>query len=281
MEKRSDGERTQHLTPTGRVEKEVVQRPDGTKQTIQYASNGKVAREEVVNKDGTRAVTTHQFGRDETVHYNGQSAVSKTVVVKNTTIIKNTAIINNRVERNYIHGHYGFVYRPNYLVAAPVLASWYDPYWYGSGGVVIAHPFHYAWGWESCDWYRRSHGPYWVSYEVYPAPSYWATDYLIAGYAADHYAASVSVAQARGDAWLAREEADKARQAAGEAKDQAEIAEARQAQAQAELRAHQAEERVARAEHQEAALGKPNPNVAPIDKETKEALRAQIGRALV
>jgi hypothetical protein len=140
----------------------------------------------------------------------------------------------------------------------------------------MAHPFHYAWGWESCDWYRRYHGPYWVSYEVYPTPSYWATDWLIAGYAADHYAASVGAAQAQADARLAREEADKARQAAEEAKGQAEIAEARQAQAQAELRAQQAEERAARAEHQEAALGKPNPGVAPIDKETKETLRAQI-----
>jgi multidrug efflux pump subunit AcrA (membrane-fusion protein) len=117
---------------------------------------------------------------------------------------------------------------------------------------------------------------YWVSYEVYPAPSYWATDYLIAGYAADHYAASVSVAQAQEDARLAHEEADKARQAAEKAKDQAEIAEARQAQTQAELRAQQAENRVARAERQEAALGKPNPSVAPIDKETKEILRVQI-----
>ena len=113
-----------------------------------------------------------------------------------------------------------------------------------------------------------------------PHPSYWATDWLIAGYAADHYAASVSAAQAHADAQLAREEADKARQAAEKAKDQAEIAEAKQAQAQAELRAHQAEERAARAERQEAALGKPNPNVAPIDKETKETLRAQIEQTI-
>ena len=54
MEKTPEGERTQHFTPTGRVEKEVVKKTDGTEQTIHYASNGKVAREEVLNKDGTR-----------------------------------------------------------------------------------------------------------------------------------------------------------------------------------------------------------------------------------
>ena len=138
------------------------------------------------------------------------------------------------------------------------------------------HPFHYAWGWEADPWYRHYYGTYWTAYEVYPAPSYWVTDWLVAGYAADHYAASVSAAQAQADAQLAREEAAKAREAAENAKDQAEIAEARKAQAQAELRAEQAEARAARAEHQEAAFGKPNPNVAPIDNETKETLRAQI-----
>ena len=269
MEKTPEGERTQHFTPTGRVEKEVVNKPDGTEQTIHYASNGKVAREEVVNKDGTCEVTTHQFGRDgtpraqETVHYDRQhNLVSKTVLVKNTTL-------------SYIHGRYGYVYEPRYVVCRPFLASWYDSYWY-PGGVLVVHPFHYAWGWEADPWYRHYYGTYWTAYEVYQAPSYWVTDWLVAGYAADHYAASVGAAQAQADAQLARQEAAKARQAAEEAKDQTEIAEAKKAQAEAELRAEQAEARAKRAEHQEAAFGKPNPNVAPIDKETKETLRAQI-----
>ena len=269
MEKTPEGERTQHLTQTGRVEKEVVKKTDGTEETIHYASNGKVAREEVVNEDGTRTVTTHQFGRDgtpraqETVHYDGQHhPVSKTVLVKNTTL-------------SYIHGRYGYVYQPRYEVCRPHLTAWYNSYWY-PGGLLVVHPFHYAWGWEADPWYRHYYGIYWTAYDVYPAPSYWVTDWLVAGYAADHYAASVSAAQAQADAQLAREEASKAREAAENAKDQAEIAEARRAQAEAELRAEQAEARAKRAEHQEAAFGKPNPNVAPIDKETKETLRAQI-----
>ena len=96
------------------------------------------------------------------------------------------------------------------------------------------------------------------------------------GYLAEHYDTSVSVVQAREEARLAHEEVESARRAAEHARDVSEIAEARSAQAQSELRAKTAEERAARAERQEASAGKANPNVTPIDQQTKEALRAQI-----
>ena len=269
VEKTPEGERTRYLTPTGSVEKEVFKKTNGTEQTIHYASNGKVAREELLNKDGTREVTTHQFGRDgtpraqETIHYDGQhNPVSKTVLVKNTTL-------------NYVHRRYGYVYEPRYEVCRPHLTAWYNSYWYPNG-VLVVHPFHYAWGWETHPWYRHYYGTYWTAYDVYPAPSYWVTDWLVAGYAADYYAASVSAAQAQSDAQLARAEATKAREATESANSQAEIAEARKALAQANFRAEQAEARAKQAERQETAFGKPNPSVAPIDAETKETLRAQI-----
>src|SRR5207245_2968227 len=134
-----------------------------------------------------------------------------------------------------------------------------------SAELFIVHPFRYDWGWEAYSWYTNYHGLYWTTYDVYPAPSYWVVDWLVAGYLADHYAASVTVAQAREEARLTREEADKAGRAVQHAIDASEIAEARSAQAQSEIRAKTAEERARRAERKEASSGRANPNATPID----------------
>ena len=278
-------ERTEHVGVTGRIEKEVVRKSDGSLHTTQYAPNGKVAREEIVHGE-SKEVTTHHLGRDgvprveETVKLDHGKEISKTVTIRNTTIIKNTTIVNNKVVREYDRGRFGFVYRPVLVVHSPAFVSWYDPYWYGPGGVVITHPFHYNWGWEDHGWYQHYHGAYWTAYDVYPAPSYWVTDWLVAGYVADHYAAMASTAQAREEAQLAREEADKARRSMRMADDELEIAEAKHAVALADLRVRNAEERAARAERQEAGVGKPNPNARAIDNETKEALKTQIEQTI-
>jgi len=293
MEKKPDGEHIQHIAPTGRVATEVVKRPDGTEQTKYYAPNGKVQKEVVVNKDGTQAITTHQMGRDgtprvqETINVDNRGRqVSKTVVVKNTTIVNNNiTVVNNNttIVKNYDRGHYGYVYRPVYVVNSPVFVSWYDPYWYTPAGVVIVHPFHYSWGWDDYGWYRH-HRHYWVTYDVYPTPAYWVTDWLIAGYVADRYAASVSVAQAQEEARLAREDAAHARLQAEQAREQAERAEAQGALNAAEARATAAEARAARAEAEEAKTkalaGKPNPKATPIDEQTKATLKDQIEKEI-
>jgi hypothetical protein len=114
---------------------------------------------------------------------------------------------------------------------------------------------------------------------VYPTPSYWVTDWLVAGYVADHFAVTLSVDQAREEARLAREEADRAREAAEAAQLQAtqeEIAAARQAQVLAAIKAGDAEKRIAIAERMEASASQPNPNATPIDADTKEALKNQV-----
>ncbi len=293
--KAKDG--TQHTTqfsPSGRPERETVEKPDGSKHTTDFGSNGKPKREEVVKRDGTKEVTTHQMGRDgearahETIRVDARGVeVSRTVTIRSTTIIRNTAIVKDAVVRdvvrNYDRGRFGFVYRPELVVLRPALVSWYDPYWYRPDGVLVVHPFHFSWGWEGFDWYHRYHGPYFAAYEVYPAPSYWVTDWLVAGYVADHYAATVTVAQAREEARIAHEEAVKAAEAAEAAKleaTEAELAAARQAQALAEIKAADAEKRAAVAERMEANADKPNPNATPIDKDTKEALKNQVEQAV-
>jgi len=205
-------------------------------------------------------------------------------VIRNTTIINgNTRVANNAtVVRTYHPGRYGFVYLP--VVIAPIVfSSWYDPYWYSPVGTVVYHPFRYSWGWHQEPWFR-CHAHYWAPYPVYPAPCFWITDWLVAGYIADRYAAAASAEQMREEVRLAREEAEKARTAAEQARDAAEIAEAKAAQAAAEARAERAEARAAKTELEEAKAkelaGKPNPKAVPINKETKDALKDQIEQVI-
>ncbi len=277
-------------TVTGRVDQEVVQKTDGTKHTTTYDLGHREKQAEVVHKDGTKETTDVHYSRDgkersrETVTVDPAGrAVSKTVVVKQNLVIKNTTIINSTtIVRNYRPGHYGFVYRP-IIIAPLVFASWYDPYWYSPVGVAIYHPFHYRWGWEVSPWYVR-HAYYWEPYAVYPAPSYWVTDWMVGGYLADRYAVSASAEQTREEARLAHEEASAARAAAEKAQTDAERAEAAAAQLAAENRALKAEARAAKAEADDAKrqqlAGQPNPKAAPIDKETKDALKDQVEKTI-
>lgn len=289
VDKKTGAEQIRRLTPTGRIESEVIKKRDGTVHKSHYDLGGAIKREEVVQKDGGRQVIDHRVGRDgnvhikETINYNANQTVISKTVERNITI-NNNITINKSVNRTVVVNHYdrcryGFVYRPVYVARPHVFVSWYDPYWYNPAGVIIHRPFRWRWGWEHHGWYHHYHGVYWSCYPVYPAPSYWVCDFLLAAYVADRFASSVSAAQAHEEARLAREEAQKARIAAEAARDQAEIAEARAAAAQSELRARNAEERAARAERQQALAGK-NPNASPVDEQTKEMFRSQIERTI-
>ena len=302
-------QQTQHFSPAGSLDTKVVRQPDGTQHTTKY-DLGREKTTEVVHPSGVKETTQVQYNRAgevrarETVKTDASGAtVSKTVVVKNNLVIHNTTVVNNNVtivnkttvvreyRREYRPCRYGYVYS-SFLIAPIVYAGWYDPYWYGPpvvvGGPVVAirtHSFRFSWGWAADPWYAYPyHRAYWEPYPVYVAPSYWVTDWMVAGYLADRYAVAVSVEQTREEIRLAREEADKARLAAEQAKDAAEIAEAKAAQAQAEARAERAEARAAKAEADEtrakALVGKPNPNAHPIDKDTKDALNQQIEKTI-
>ena len=288
---KTGNQRTQQLGVTGRVEAEEVKRKDGTRQLTQY-DLGREKRVQVVRKDGSVETTDVHYNRNgeararETIIRDTTGkAVAKTVVVQQNLVIKNTTVLHNHnhtVVRNYNPGRYGFVYRPA-IVRPVVFASWYDPYWYSPRGVVIHRPFRYSWGWHHEPWFR-CHAYYWNPYPVYASPSFWITDWLVAGYIADRYAAAASAAQAREETRLAREEAEKARIAAEQARDAAEVAEAKAAQAAAEARAERAEARAAKAELEEAKAkelaAKPNPNATPIDQPTKDALKDQIEKTI-
>jgi hypothetical protein len=269
MEKKNDGEHVSVFSPGGSKQREEINRPDGSKQSTQFDLGGRRRREELKQADGSRQVDNHQYGRGgtergkETIKYDSHNKI----VSKTTVKIVNKTVITT----HYGWGHYGYVYQPVVFVADPF---WGDPYWYSPAGVVVVHPFNYSWGWSG-GWYG-SYGPYFTTYPVYPAPSYWVTDWMVAGYLQEHYDASMSAQQAREEASAARDEAEKARQTAEKAQDQAEIAEAKAAQAEAELHAKNAEAKAARLETFEAQAGKANPSATPIDKDTKEQLRTQI-----
>lgn len=296
---------TREMGPTGSVRRETVQKKNGTQETTQY-DFGRARKVEVVHPDKTKEVTEVQYNRRgeerarETVKLDARgNPVSKTVVVKenlvvrggNTTIINNVTVVNNRtVVREYRPCRYGYIYHPVYF-APPIFTWWYDPFWYpppfGGPTVVVAshHGFRFSWGWYSDPWYVY-HRTYWEPYPVYVRPSYWVTDWMVAGYLADRYATAASVEQSREEVRLAREEAERARFLAQQAKDQAEIAEAKAAAAAAEARAERAEARAdklaaSEAKRKELELsGKPNPNATPIDKETKENLKNQIEKEI-
>jgi hypothetical protein len=305
------GNEIRRVAPSGKPREISVENPKtGVRETKQFTPTGRVARQEVAQKDGTREIkeldlgnrekrvivqrpdnrteTTdvryNRFGKErarETVATDARgTVVSKSVVARQNLVIKNTTIINvNRtVVRDYRPCRWGYVYHPVYI-APVVFAAWYDPFWYGP----VHHHFTYSWGWYGDPWYRR-HAYYWEPYPVYYGPSYWVTDWMVAGYVADQYAVATSIEQTREEVRLAREEAAQARAVAEKAQDQAEIAEAKASQAQAEARAERAEARIAKAELAEAKAkeldGKPNPNATPISKEVKESLKNQVEKSI-
>jgi hypothetical protein len=281
VDQKAGVKQTEHIAPTGRVAMKEVEDKNGTKQITHY-DLGREKKAEVIRKDGSKEVTDVHYNRDgkerarETVKTDVSGKVVSKTVVKNVTI--NKTVI--KTENHYVAGRYGFVYRP-VVVVRPVL--FVNPYWYTPAGVVIVHPYHYRWGFYEEPWYGY-HAYYWEPYPVYQAPSYWVTDWMVAGYVADSYAISTSLAQTREEVRLAREDAEKAKLAAERAADAAEKAEAQAEQAAAEARAAKAEARAAKAELEESKrkelAGKPNPKATPIDKETKDALQNQIAKTI-
>jgi hypothetical protein len=258
--------------PNPETRPERAKQPDSVPRTGGSADN-RAQRERIDHPDGSHEINNHQNGRDghervtESVKYDSHSKIVSKTVTK--TVNKTT------IENHYHWGRYGYVYEPAVVVVDPV---WSDPYWYTPAGVLVAHPFAYSWGWNG-GWYNY-YGSAWTAYPVYPTPSYWVTDWMVAGYLQDHYDGSVSAERAHAEAAAAREEADQARQAAEAAQDAAEKAKAQLAQVQAQKRALDAEARAAKAEKVQASAGGANPKMTPPDKDTKEALRIQIEQTI-
>jgi hypothetical protein len=80
--------------------------------------------------------------------------------------------------RSYAYAYRGYYYRGNpYYGYVP--ANYYAPAYYGWAYNPWPAPVAYGWGWNAAPWYGYS-GYYFAPAPVYPTPSLWLTDYLIA-----------------------------------------------------------------------------------------------------
>ncbi|MEI7775680.1 MAG: hypothetical protein WCK17_13000 [Verrucomicrobiota bacterium] len=147
---------------------------------------GKPIRSEEISKDGSKKVVQNQITRKgeirstETIKYNsnGQQA-SKTVTVKRPLdLAKNSAYKgNSSIENHYDRGKYGFVYRHGSQTNIYVKVF--------HSSTVVVNDFHYGWHWNPA-WYAPEVF-YFPVYPVYPTPTYWVTDWMVAGYLSDAY----------------------------------------------------------------------------------------------
>jgi hypothetical protein len=80
--------------------------------------------------------------------------------------------------RSYAYAYRGYYYGgyPYYGYVAP---TYYAPAYYGWAYNPWPAPVAYGWGWNAAPWYGYS-GYYFTPAPVYPTPSLWLTDYLIA-----------------------------------------------------------------------------------------------------
>jgi YD repeat-containing protein len=80
--------------------------------------------------------------------------------------------------RTYVHVYRGHYYHgvPYYVYVPPY---YYAPAYYGWIYNPWPRPVYYRWGWYGSRWYRP-YSYYFAPYPVYPYPSLWLTDYLLA-----------------------------------------------------------------------------------------------------
>lgn len=114
-------------------------------------------RSRVVSLGSRRGYVERRFDRGD------RQYMRRTYVVGGRTYV--------RVYRgHYYHGAPYYVYVPPYYYA-PAYYGWiYNPW---------PRPVYYRWGWYGNPWYRP-YSYYFAPYPVYPNPSLWLTDYLLA-----------------------------------------------------------------------------------------------------
>ena len=154
---------------------------------IEHGMHG--GRTVVSEHNGARIVTTDAHGgyvQRPYVVRGGHTYVSRTYVVNGRSY--------SRVYRSYYYGgHPYYDYYPAY---------YYNPGFYGWAYNPWPAPIVWRWGWGGAPWYGY-YGGYFAPYPVYPAATFWLTDYLTAANLqaaySEHAAASAAVASAVAD----------------------------------------------------------------------------------
>jgi len=165
-------------------------RPDGTVSAIHtsnmhinYAVSG-ARRVETVRPDHSVLVSTgpHQGYLQRTVDVNDRHVVQRIYVVNKTTYV-----------RNYTTYRYRGVVLEHYVPAV-----YYAPAFYGWVYYPWPHPVPYRWGFYGAPWYEY-YGGYFTPAPVYPTPSLWLTDYLLAQTLSDAYQDRAATVARNGD----------------------------------------------------------------------------------
>ena len=165
-------------------------RPDGTVSAIHtsnmhinYAVSG-ARRVETVRPDHSVLVSTgpHQGYLQRTVVVNDGHVVQRIYVVNKTTYV-----------RNYTTYRYRGVVLEHYVPAV-----YYAPAFYGWVYYPWPHPVPYRWGFYGAPWYEY-YGGYFTPAPVYPTPSLWLTDYLLAQTLSDAYQDRTATVARNGD----------------------------------------------------------------------------------
>jgi serine/threonine protein kinase len=280
-DKTTNGERIRTFSPTGRLQKEELERTDGSVRTTEYDLGDRERKTLVVRADKKVETTDIYYdpsGRErlrETILSQERGAlISKTIIVNPS--LTNSA--SPSAPRPYAPGPWGFVYRPVSLPDSAFMV-WHDPYWRGP----VARPFTNGWEWRDEPWFRL-HAGYWKPDPISDTPSDWLADWLMAGYLADRYAAMTTSEMIQTEIQLASQEAEKARRVSIQTTDASERAEAKAEQSRMETRVARAEARLAKARltekrHLEAEAGS-HPRLAPVTNAVKDQLKKQIEQVI-
>jgi hypothetical protein len=89
--------------------------------------------------------------------------------------VQRTYVINN-VHYTRVYATYNYRGAPYYRYAP---AAYYHPAYYGWAHSPWGRPVPYNWGWRAHPWYGY-YGGYFTPAPVYPTPSLWLTDFLLA-----------------------------------------------------------------------------------------------------
>ena len=165
-------------------------RPNGTVSAIHtsnmhinYAVSG-ARRVETVRPDNSVLVSTgpHQGYLQRTVVVNDRTAVQRIYVMNKTTYVRN---YTTYTYRGVVLEHY-------------VPAVYYAPAFYGWVYYPWSHPVTYRWAFYEAPWYGY-YGGYFTPASVYPTPSLWLTDYLLAQTLSNAYQDQPATVAPKGD----------------------------------------------------------------------------------
>jgi hypothetical protein len=124
----------------------------------------------------TREVVARRGDRVFVTNARGNGYVQRNVIVRNQRFVQRTYYSNGI---RYAHVYRPYSYRGTVVnVYTPV--RYYRPGFYAYAYSPWRTPVYYQWGWVNDPWYGAYGGAYFSPYPVYPRPSLWLTDYLIA-----------------------------------------------------------------------------------------------------